>query len=73
MNFRNPKVVEEMKNVLRFWLEKGASGFRMDAVNFLFEFEDFRDEPIRNPEDPLSYGYTYKHYTRDLVIEFTIR
>lgn len=32
LNFRNPAVVEEMKNVLRFWLGKGVSGFRCDAV-----------------------------------------
>lgn len=60
-------VVEEMKNVLRFWLDKGASGFRVDAVNHLFEYEDLRDEPIDNPEDPLAYGYTRKDYTKDLV------
>lgn len=32
LNYRNPRVVEEMKDVLRFWLDKGASGFRIDAV-----------------------------------------
>lgn len=32
LNFRNPVVVEEMKDVLRFWLDKGASGFRVDAM-----------------------------------------
>lgn len=46
LDFRNPDVIEEMSNVLRFWLKKGASGFRMDALNFLFEFEDLRDEPL---------------------------
>lgn len=66
LNYRNPKVVEEMKKVLRFWLDKGASGFRVDAVNHLFEVEDLRDEPIDNPGDDLSYGYTHKHYTKDL-------
>lgn len=39
----------------------------MDAVNHLFEYEDLRDEPIDNPDDPLSYGYTQKDYTKDLV------
>lgn len=32
LNFRNPKVEQEMKDVLEFWLEKGVSGFRIDAV-----------------------------------------
>lgn len=67
LNFRHQPVVEEMKNVLRFWLDKGASGFRVDAVSHLFEVADFRDEPIDNPEDPLSYAYTRKDYTKDLV------
>lgn len=67
MNFRNPKVVEEMKNVMRFWLEKGAGGFRVDAVNYLFEVEDLRDEPLSGlTNDTNSYDYTLHHYTRDL-------
>lgn len=32
LNFRNPNVVERMKDVLRFWMAKGVSGFRCDAV-----------------------------------------
>lgn len=67
MNFRHQPVVDEMKNVLRFWLKQGAYGFRVDAVNHLFEVADLRDEPIDNPDDPLSYGYTKKDYTKDLV------
>jgi alpha-glucosidase len=68
LNFRNPVVVEEMKNVLRFWLAKGVSGFRIDAVNHLFEVTDWRDEPpTGTDDDPLSYGYTHHWYTKDLV------
>lgn len=67
LNFRHQAVVDEMKNVLRFWLDKGASGFRVDAVSHLVEDEDLRDEPIDNSNDPLSYDYTRKDYTKDLV------
>lgn len=67
LNFRSQAVVDEMKNVLSFWLDKGASGFRVDAVSHLFEDRDFRDEPIDNTNDPLSYEYTRHDYTKDLV------
>ncbi|MDR0502758.1 MAG: alpha-glucosidase [Treponema sp.] len=37
LNYRNPKVIEEVKNILRFWLEKGAAGFRCDVINVLYK------------------------------------
>ncbi|XP_047501137.1 maltase A3-like isoform X1 [Penaeus chinensis] len=61
LNYRNERVREEMKNVLRFWLEKGVDGFRVDAITHLFEAEDLSlDEPVASPsgtDDPLDYGY----------------
>ena len=35
LNWQNPKVVEEIKNVLRYWLDMGVDGFRLDVINFL--------------------------------------
>ncbi|XP_049537638.1 uncharacterized protein LOC125952287 [Anopheles darlingi] len=71
LNFRNPAVVEEMKQVLRFWLRKGVAGFRIDAINHLFEVEDFRDEPETGTDrDPLSYGFTHHIYTKDLLEDY---
>ncbi|KAJ4436648.1 hypothetical protein ANN_16779 [Periplaneta americana] len=46
LNYANPLVLQEMKDVLRFWLDEGVDGFRMDAVAHLFEDEELRDEPI---------------------------
>uniref|UniRef100_U5EX75 alpha-glucosidase n=1 Tax=Corethrella appendiculata TaxID=1370023 RepID=U5EX75_9DIPT len=67
LNFRNPLVVERMKDVIRFWLTKGVAGFRIDAVNHLFEVTDFRNEPETGTDlDPLSYGFTHHYYTKDL-------
>ncbi|AZA14075.1 maltose alpha-D-glucosyltransferase [Corynebacterium choanae] len=39
LNYENPKVQEAMLDVLRFWLDLGLDGFRLDAVPYLFEEE----------------------------------
>ncbi|TRY72059.1 hypothetical protein TCAL_06729 [Tigriopus californicus] len=68
LNYRNPLVVEEMKNVLRFWIEgQGVDGFRMDAVPFLFEDPEFLDEPQRpGATDPDAHDYLEHIYTFNL-------
>lgn len=45
LNWRNPQVVEAMLEVLRFWLDRGVDGFRVDTIHHLFEDEAFRDNP----------------------------
>jgi maltose alpha-D-glucosyltransferase/alpha-amylase len=39
LNYENPQVVEAMIDILRFWLDLGIDGFRLDAVPYLFEEE----------------------------------
>jgi maltose alpha-D-glucosyltransferase / alpha-amylase len=39
LNYDNPEVQEEMKRVVKFWLDMGLDGFRCDAVPYLFERE----------------------------------
>jgi maltose alpha-D-glucosyltransferase/alpha-amylase len=39
LNFENPAVADAMIEVLRFWLDLGIDGFRLDAVPYLFEEE----------------------------------
>lgn len=46
LNYDNPAVREEMKNILRFWLNFGIDGFRADAVPYLFEREDTNCENL---------------------------
>nr|AAU06480.1 maltase [Culicoides sonorensis] len=71
LNYRNPKVVETMKNVLRFWLSKGINGFRIDAVPYLFEVGpdangNYPDEIETHAcSDPLSQCYLYHDYTQN--------
>ncbi len=37
LNFENPKVIEALYDVVRFWLDQGIDGFRADAIPYLFE------------------------------------
>lgn len=37
LNFHNPKVIEEVKNILRFWLDRGIYGFRCDVINQIYK------------------------------------
>lgn len=66
LNFRHRPVVDEMFKVLKHWLDLGADGFRVDAINHLFEVEEPIDEPLTGNSDPLSYGYTHHIYTKDM-------
>ncbi|XP_029961759.1 neutral and basic amino acid transport protein rBAT-like isoform X2 [Salarias fasciatus] len=52
LNFRNPDVMKEMIDIVKFWLDKGVDGFRMDAVKHILEAEHLRDEPQVDPNKP---------------------
>jgi alpha-glucosidase len=45
LNWRNPKLREAMYAVLRFWLDRGVDGFRMDVIGFLIKDKQLRDNP----------------------------
>jgi len=66
LNWRNPEVKKAMFDVVRFWLDKGAAGFRIDAVSRLFEDPGMRDDPYLPGYN--AYGdRNIKHkYTDDL-------
>jgi alpha-glucosidase len=44
LNWRNPEVQQAMYNVLRFWLDRGVAGFRLDAIDTLLEDPTLADE-----------------------------
>ena len=48
LNWSNPIVVEEMQKVLRYWLDLGIDGFRLDVINFLTTNGIASDNPIVN-------------------------
>lgn len=55
LNYDNPKVHEEMFDVLRFWLDMGIDGFRVDAIPYLYEREGTNCENL-----PETHGFLRK-------------
>jgi alpha-glucosidase len=45
LNWRNPEVRAAMHDVLRFWLDRGVDGFRVDVIWHLMKDPEFRDNP----------------------------
>jgi alpha-glucosidase len=55
LNWRNPAVEKAMFDAMRFWLDRGIAGFRLDAVVTLFEDPSLRDEPLTGRADPSGF------------------
>src|SRR5262249_35733072 len=55
LNYDNPKVREGMGEVMRFWLERGVDGFRVDAVPYLIERDGTSCETLPETHDVLKY------------------
>jgi alpha-glucosidase len=49
LNWRNPAVEKAMFDSMRFWLDRGVAGFRLDAIPTLYEDPQLRDEPVVAP------------------------
>ena len=49
LNWRNPAVEKAMFDSMRFWLDRGVAGFRLDAIPTLYEDPQLRDEPVAAP------------------------
>lgn len=45
LNWRNPQVQKAMYNIVRFWINQGVAGFRLDAITTLYEDPQLRNEP----------------------------
>ena len=47
VNWRNPEVRQAMLDVVRFWLDRGVDGFRLDVFNMYFKDDQLRDNPFK--------------------------
>ena len=80
LNFHNPQVRQASLDNMRFWLDRGVDGLRLDAINFCFHDAKLRDNPPRpkhlrkaggvSAENP--YGFQWHRYnngaTRDAAL-----
>jgi alpha-glucosidase len=50
LNWWDPEVPAEFEKIIKFWLDRGADGFRIDVASALFKRKDLADRPMyRNP------------------------
>ena len=61
VNWRNPELRAAMYDVIRFWLDLGVDGFRLDVVNWFVHDDQFRSNPYKIGRRP----YDMQHHTYD--------
>ncbi|CAN5279131.1 oligo-1,6-glucosidase [soil metagenome] len=69
LNWENPKVRAEVHDLMRFWLDKGVSGFRMDVIPFISKqpgLPDLRPEQRRAPQFVYAAGPRLHDYLREM-------
>ncbi|MCF2857142.1 alpha-glucosidase family protein [Pseudoalteromonas sp. SMS1] len=70
LNFHNPDVRQAVLDNVKFWLDKGVDGFRLDAINFCFHDKQLRDNPAkpkalrqgRGFSEDNPYAFQYHHF-----------
>ena len=67
LNWRSPGVRNAIYDVIRFWLEKGVDGFRLDASSVYSKDEYYRDNPIKfGATDKNAYNNYHHLYDKNL-------
>ncbi len=58
LNFHEPAVQQAVLDNVRFWLERGVDGLRLDAINFCFHDRQLRDNPPKPVEQRVGRGFS---------------
>ena len=67
LNYRNPEVSQAMLDIMRFWLDRGVDGFRVDVIGLMMKDPDFRDEPANPAWNGINKFASLQHiYTSNL-------
>lgn len=67
LNWENPEVREELKEIIRFWKAKGIKGFRFDVVNLISKPEIFEDDRIGDGRSFYTDGGHVHEHLKELV------
>ena len=67
LNWKNPEVREELKEVIRFWKAKGVKGFRFDVVNLISKPEIWEDDFEGDGRKFYTDGPYVHEYLKELV------
>ncbi|KAK9323672.1 glycoside hydrolase superfamily [Lipomyces orientalis] len=59
LNWENPRVRDAVHDIMRFWLDRGVDGFRMDVINYISKDPEMPDAPITNPNTQYQNGRMY--------------
>lgn len=80
LNFHNPDVRAAILDSVRFWLDRGVDGLRLDAINFCFHDAALRDNPPKppaarfgrgfSPDNPYAFQYHYYNNTQPENLSF---
>ncbi|WP_126967769.1 alpha-glucosidase [Xanthomonas arboricola] len=83
LNFHNAEVQQATLDNVRFWLDRGVDGFRLDAINFCFHDAQLRDNPAKpadkrvgrgfSADNPYAYQYHYFNNTQPENLAFLER
>lgn len=69
LNMDNPRVREEVKKILRFWLDLGVDGFREDVITFISKAEGLPDDRLMPASRGLPY-YNHGPHIHEYLSEF---
>ncbi len=61
LNWRNRDVREALFDIVRFWMDKGVDGFRLDVINFIYKDREYRSNPFCFGRRP----YEMQHHIYD--------
>lgn len=73
LNWNNPRVREELKEVIRFWKRKGVKGFRFDVVNLISKPDEFQDDMTGDGRRFYTDGPHVHEFLKELVADTGIQ